>query len=307
MTRSEDTPLWIAAPRCGRDACFSLPAVRALAARRPVTLVCHENQAFLWRAASLDEVRPVADAATKRTAVSAFADAPEILLWEPGVLADAAVRAKVPQRIGPDNPRLAKRLTRPIQRDDPPGAMQHVVRFYLGLASELGCDPFDSRFFAPLAAPETRGDSLILSPGSSFGSHFEWPLERWSELLESIRPLHAAIQVLADRPDIAAWAESHELPVINAADAPEALVRCRSMIAAESPWPHFAGAFGATCAVLYGPGEPVLHRPLGRQHIAVRQKAECAPCFAAKCLMDLRCQRELSVERVFQAVRPLIS
>ncbi|GAA5482110.1 glycosyltransferase family 9 protein [Haloferula sargassicola] len=307
LSQPYDHPLWIAAPLCVREACFSLPAVRAIADKRMVTLVCHETQAYFWRAADLGEVRPIGRKADKKAAMAALTGASEILLWEAGLLADATLKAGITKTIGPASPELAKHLTHPIPQAPKPGPMEHAVRRYLRIAAELGADPLDRRFFEPIPRPEGELETVVLSPASPFGSHFEWPLERWSELVAELADLKPWFQILAPDSRVSAWAETQGLPVVPEEQIPATLAGCHVMVAADSPWPHVAAAFGATCAVLYGPGEPVLHRPLGQQHLVIRRKAECSPCFAAKCPMDLRCQNDLQVDRVVEALRGLIS
>jgi ADP-heptose:LPS heptosyltransferase len=54
--------------------------------------------------------------------------------------------------------------------------------------------------------------------------------------------------------------------------------------------------------VLFGPNEPAWKRPLGKRHTVLRRHVECSPCFAAKCVMDLRCQHELTLEKVLEAL-----
>src|SRR5690606_23585748 len=86
-------------------------------------------------------------------------------------------------------------------------------------------------------------------------------------------------------------------------DALDTLSAHKMVISAEGSLPHVAAFAGATCVTLFGPGDPAWRRPLGRQHGIARRHVECAPCFLKKCPMDLRCQEELTVERVMDAVR----
>jgi hypothetical protein len=48
-------------------------------------------------------------------------------------------------------------------------------------------------------------------------------------------------------------------------------------------------------------------RPLGKQHLIVRRKVECAPCHAPKCRMDLRCQTELEVGEVLRVLAAVVA
>ena len=304
MTPETVKPLWIAAPQCGREACFSLPAVRAIAAVRPVEVICHFAHRDFWEAASVGRIHVVQEG-TKKESAAILREASEILLWEGGLFADAAAKAGVGVRTGLPAPDLAKRLTTPITRAINPGPVEHAVRRYLAVAGHFGADPFDPEFFTPLDHPIEKSEGYLLIPTSSFGSHYDWPLERWVEVIAQLGIEKESVQVLAEDPGLEIWASEQGLPVIPKADLWKQLAAASKVISVESPWPHFAAAFGATCAILYGPGDPNLHRPLGKQHLAIRKKAECAPCFTHKCPMDLRCQKELSVERVVAELQPL--
>ncbi len=286
-------PLLVAAPSAWRDACFSLPATRALAAVAEVTLLCEPRQAAFWRAANCGEVIAGDDFS------KIIPKLPRALLWEDGAAAKACARAAIPHRTGLPAAGLAKRLTHPLERTVRPGPPEHRVQRYLETAALLGAEPHDARWFEPLAGEEEPGIALI-APDSDFGRHHEWPLARWLELLESIGPDPARVR-LAGGPLADQLAAKLGLEVV-ALESPVEARRFGWVIGADASLPHVAGAFGTTCAVLYGPGDPDLVRPLGKRHAVVRRKVECSPCFADRCLLDGRCQAELEVETVRRAL-----
>jgi ADP-heptose:LPS heptosyltransferase len=96
------------------------------------------------------------------------------------------------------------------------------------------------------------------------------------------------------------------LPEVEAVDLSlpglEELAAHGLCIAADGSVPHLAAHVGTRCVVLFGPGEPEWMRPMGKQHLIARRKAECSPCFASKCVMDLRCQKELEVGEVLRVI-----
>jgi ADP-heptose:LPS heptosyltransferase len=75
------------------------------------------------------------------------------------------------------------------------------------------------------------------------------------------------------------------------------------VVAADGSLSHLAAHAGATCVTLFGPNDPVWKRPLGKRHAVVRRHVECAPCLLPKCRLDMRCQNELEVERVWSVIR----
>jgi heptosyltransferase-2 len=74
-----------------------------------------------------------------------------------------------------------------------------------------------------------------------------------------------------------------------------------SLISADGSLPHLASHVGVTCLTLFGPNDPEWKRPLGRRHHTVRHHVECAPCLLARCPLDLRCQLELTMDKVWDA------
>lgn len=290
-------PILVVAPSRWRDACFSLPATRALAAVREVTLLCPGEQAPLWLAAGCGEV--IAHDGSRQVLAGILAGIGAVLLWEDGPVAKACAKAGIPHRTGLPSAGLAKRLTHPLERLVTPGPPVHEVRRYLDAAALLAAKPFEPGWFEPLPFPRDPATTLI-APDSDFGRHFEWPLERWGELFSQLVPDPARVKVV---PGPLGEALASQLGLETAAlDHPTAAGRFERLIGADASLPHIAGALGVRCAVLYGPGDPRLTRPLGKRHSAIRHQVECSPCFAAKCPLDGRCQAELGVERVEDAL-----
>lgn len=295
--------LVVAAPRDRRGMCFSLPATRALAGAIPgLAVLCPEDQRRFWELAGIAELLPYPAAAPARRIAPLLAERPAALLWEAGPAADACARAGVDERIGLPAPGLAKRLTRTLERRIEPGPPEHAVRSFLEIAEILGVDPMQPEFFAPLETDtERRTDRVLLAPGSDFGAHFEWPIERWAEVVESLQAAGRVLEVGGPPEAAAALAGRSDLPrAEHDPDDPSPLAGYGLCIAADGSLPHLAAAVGTTCAVLFGPGDPERHRPLGKQHLWIRRKAECAPCLQPKCPLDLRCQNELETALVLE-------
>ncbi len=287
----------VVAPSSWRDACFSLPATRALAATRPVTVLCPASQQPLWEAVGLAGVATHDGSA--RGIASALPDLPQALLWEDGAAAKACARSAIAHRTGLPAPGLAKRLTHPLERTVRPGPPEHRVRRYLDTVALLDAEPLDPRWFEPLPA-EPGKSGLLIAPDSDFGSHHEWPVDRWLAVLEALQPDPATTR-LAPGPLAGQLAGASGIKIAELPD-PVAGARFERLIGADASQPHIAGAFGTTCAVLYGPGDPAMVRPLGQRHVAIRRKVECSPCFADRCPLDGRCQDELEVGRVEEAL-----
>jgi len=306
----------VAAPVRWDEACFSVPAVRALAASGlTVGVLCEERQVPFWERIPGIRVTgfpPKPD--VKKLAAVLSGEWSGALVWELGTAGDIIARAQIAKRIGPETKALRKVVTHPVNLAKEPGPVEHRVRFYLSLVEKLGVITSRSEFFAPSerGAPPVDGN-VLLCPDSDLGVTYEWPLERWVELAGALREEGAKLTIaglsgtrgkgrlLAEKlGESGRFLEARPL-----AGALDLFAAHELVIAAESSLPHVAAFAGATCVTLFGPGDPASRRPLGRQHGIARRHVECAPCFLEKCPMDLRCQNELDVARVMGVVAAL--
>lgn len=306
----------VAAPERWDEACFAVPAVRALmASGLAVGILCAEEQSEFW--GTLDGLRLVAIPAktkAKRAALEIRGRWQAALVWQEGFAADAVFAAGIPRRLGPAVGRLPKRLTHPLVAVTAP--LEHRVRFYLSAIEEMGVDTRRPEFFAPAALGiEPVAEAVLMVPDSDFGPSHEWPIDRWEEIAR--RFLDAGKRLtIAGLPGGRGLGRALAARLGEAAEFFEAaplsgvlrlLAVHGKVVAADGSLPHVAGHAGATCVTLFGPNDPDWKRPLGRRHPVVRRHVECAPCLLAKCPLDLRCQKELDVARVWQAVEAVES
>lgn len=279
-----------------------MPATRALAELRAVHVLCPTNQEAFWKAAGIAEVHRY-DSSSKASALPSME---QCLLWEDGTAAKAVASAKVKSRLGLPAGRLSKRLNQPLTITQKIGPATHQVQLFLGVATQLGVGAFESRHFAPLSSPISREPgSLLISPDSDFGSHYTWSTERWIELIAALPLSPEQARLQGNGPIAMAIAAETDLEIVSDLE-PQPLAGFERCIAADSSIAHLAAAYGATCAVLFGPGDPEITRPLGKQHLSIRKKVECSPCGLSRCPLDLRCQVDLDVERVVHALRSFV-
>lgn len=298
--------LLVAAPAAWREACLSVPAMRAL--KRMGTglrVLCPARQAEFWEASGFETAGRYRERASVREIAALLEKAGTALAWEAGDAADAIAKAGIPRRLGPPAKGLEKRLTEAIRVVEEPGPVRHRVQFYLGLVEKLGAETMTPANFVPVTPEVPRAmERVLLVPDSDLGRHFEWPLERWKELAGTLLEAGRPVRIGFDGPlgeKLAGALETTE-SVRLGPPALEELASHGLCIAADGSVPHLAAHVGTRCLVLFGPGEPEWMRPLGRQHGIARRKVECSPCFAGKCPMDLRCQNELEVAEVLRCV-----
>lgn len=298
--------LLVAAPVEWREACLSVPALRALKSRgAEVSLLCPERQAGFWKASGFGKVTGYSERASARELAGRMKEVKASLAWEAGLAADALAKAGIPRRLGPPAKGLVKRLTEPVAVEGQAGPVQHRVRFYLDLVGKLGAQAMVAENFAPVVTGVPRAmERVLLVPDSDFGVHFEWPLERWQAVAKDLLERGKQLWIATAGPKGAALAKAVPEATGVALVFPglDELSSCGLCIAADGSVPHLAAHVGTTCVVLFGPGEPEWMRPLGKQHVTVRRKVECSPCHAPKCRMDLRCQNELEVAEVLRVL-----
>jgi ADP-heptose:LPS heptosyltransferase len=309
MTQEKD--MLVAAPERWDEACFVVPALRALIASGLGTgVICREEQREFWQTlAGLKVIAFPARAKAKAAAAEIRGTWQAALVWEPGFAADVVTLAEVSRRLGPTHRKLTRQLTHPMAFSEQP--LDHRVRFYLSALEEIGIHTLDPGFFAPAEIGiQAVPGAVLLSPDSDFGRSHEWSLERWVDIgkrlvhhgcrltiagMDGGRSL--AKSLAANLGDRVEYFQASPL-----AGALPLLAVHQLSVAADGSLPHLAAHVGSTCVTLFGPNDPNWKRPLGRRHAVVRQHVECAPCLLPKCPMDLRCQKELEIDRVWQAI-----
>ncbi len=306
----------VAAPTSWDEACFSAPAVRAIRAARPTCtlgVVCPAEQTDYWKSfAKMDRVISYGAGTSYREMLREQSQSKIIwesaILWEKNDGAELAVDLKVRQRLGYPAKDLKKWLTDEVIVDPIHGAPEHRVQHYLRFMDRLKIPVNLPQLFQPVAiVPSSQKKGIIISPESDYGTTYEWSEEKWIELINIIREKIDTTITLVSHPTsktrlaerIAQSVPDIMLtPLQNVGGALPLAASQAMAICADSSLSHVAAHAGATVVTLFGPGDPNWRRPLGRQHAVVRRKVECSPCLLAKCPMDLRCQKELSVAHV---------
>jgi ADP-heptose:LPS heptosyltransferase len=302
--------LLVAAPERWDEACFAVPALRALVASGMAVGVLDraEREEFWSTVPGLGLVVFPGKTKAGKAAEALRGNWQAALLWEEGFAADAARAAGIARRVGPAVGRLARRLTHPLAlRVGPP---EHRVRFYLSILEEMGVAAGRAEFFLPAAlGVESVENAVLLCPDSDFGVSHEWPADRWLEIAERFVAAGRRLTI-AGLPGGRGLGKSLAARLGDGVEFFEAaplsgalplLAVHGKVVAADGSLPHLAAYAGAACVTLFGPNDPAWKRPLGRRHVVVRHHVECAPCLLAKCPMDLRCQKELDVGRVWAA------
>jgi ADP-heptose:LPS heptosyltransferase len=299
----------VALPERWDEACFAVPAVRALSRSGLIgALVCLEEQESFWKTVSTLPCFTF----SKKTSAGQLAKLLEnnwdaSLVWEDGIAAKAFAKAKIQRRLGPANANLKKLITHPLQAHEAP--TEHRVRLYLNTCEEMGISINHPELFSPASfGIPAKPHSVLLCPDSDYGPSHEWPIDRWQKVAEHLleNEKHVTIAGFVGGRDLGKILTSRIEPnadflLVTSLNATlPTLSTFQSVIAADGSLPHLAAYTGCTCITLFGPNDPNWKRPLGKQNVVVKHHVECAPCLSPKCRMDHRCQNELEVGKVLE-------
>lgn len=310
-----------AAPESWDEACFSAPALRAIRSARPTCtlgVICHERQLEFWQSIhGINDIITYQDRSSARSIMREQAQSryawESAILWEHNVAAEYAYAAKIKQRLGYPAKSLVKYLTDEVLIPQVVGPTEHRVQHYLRFMTKLNVPTQKPELFMPanLGIPQVPG-AVLVCPESDYGAHYEWSLERWTEIM-GLLITHLRAKVLVAGHPGSRTGLSARLAKLFPGDCQYAaldplapalpVIAAHSLvIAADSSISHLSAHVGVTTISLFGPNDPAWRRPLGRQHAFVRRKTECAPCLLKKCYFDLRCQKEMTYEDVARAI-----
>lgn len=166
--------------------------------------------------------------------------------------------------------------------DDNLGGRGHVHRpeAWRRVAERLTLPPVS--LAQPRLRPPVSPKHLVLHSGASQSLRV-WPLARYAELLQRVRALGWTVEILCDRPQLAAWHALHE-PTARVASSMDELVDTIAVGAAflgnDSGPGHIAALCGVPTFTIFGPQVPELFAP-GHPRAAWIEGKPCRykPCF----------------------------
>jgi heptosyltransferase-2 len=239
-----------------------------------------------------------------------------------------AFRSGARERIGYAGDMRSWLLTKRLPRPRSPLA---TIDGYLQLASAAGAEIGSRRLelkttAADERAADTAWESLSLPPGErvvllnsggAYGAAKRWPAEHSAKLARRIvadghswvlvncgpaeRMIAKEIETLAGDPRVVSLARFGELPI---GLTKACIRRSRIVVSTDSGPRHIAIAFGRPVVTLFGPTDPTATATHFSGETSLSLGLDCQPCMARVCpLGHHRCMRDLTVERVYAAVR----
>jgi heptosyltransferase-2 len=219
-------------------------------------------------------------------------------------------------------------------------APQSTLDAYLQIAYSLGCRKESPRIeLATTEADERAADDVwqrlaiptdkplvLLNSGAAFGASKLWPTEYFGQLARRVadewgypvlamcgpreREIARQITTVANHPGVVSLADprlgdDYPLPL----GLSKACVRRAALMVTTDSGPrHFAPAFDVPVITLFGPMPISLSETHFAKAVHLQHKVPCGPCLEQVCpLKHHECMRNLSVDRVYEAVRAQLS
>ena len=205
-----------------------------------------------------------------------------------------------------------------------------MVDYYLRLAETIGCSDMSQHLeLATTEAEESSADQVFANLGlrqdgrvitfncsGAYGGAKLWPIEHFAELTRRVATdLEHDILIMCGPNELRTAGEIVRLAahprVVSMADQPlgigtakACIRRSRLMVSTDSGPRHVAAALGCAVITVYGPMLPIWGKnPTVDAIDLYRDDLDCIGCGKRTCpLGHHQCMRDLSVDRVFDAV-----
>jgi len=222
-------------------------------------------------------------------------------------------------------------LTHPLQpkRDRHRFIPMSAVDYYLELLRSIGCSPVRNDVSLTTTARDEQAadeawqecnfdltDSVIaLNTGGAYGPAKDWPAEYFAELARRMAnhlrvhvlivcgPAERGTAIRIEQMTAHPWVRSLANRPLSVGLTKACLRRSSLVISTDSGPRHIAAAFKVPVIALFGPTDPRWSENYHTLESRLSIELPCRPCAQRTCpLVHHQCMRDLSVERVFQAV-----
>ncbi len=201
-----------------------------------------------------------------------------------------------------------------------PVTCHHAVDRNLLIARHLGCDMTEPIEF-PLGSTDACRRSvatllagitapIAINPAARWLTKF-WGDDKFAALIRQLPAeriiltgaASEATRIAGIAPECRNLAGQTDLAQLT-----EVYRRCAVVITNDSGPMHLAAATGTPVVAIFGPTDPALTGPYGKQHRALRAGIACSPCLSPRCRHTPRmeCMKLVTVDQVLAAVRPLL-
>jgi heptosyltransferase I len=187
----------------------------------------------------------------------------------------------------------------------------HAVERYLCAAQHLGCDSTPIEF--PLGvSSQIKSEGLIgVNPSARWATKL-WGSDKFAELIQRLPRERVVLTGSAgEREQIGKIAQgcrnfAGETDLFQLA---ELYRRCAVVITNDSGPMHVAAAVGTPVVGIFGPTDPSLTGPYGKEHVIFRVDIPCSPCLKDHCTnkVHMECMKLITVDQVLAGAKAFLA
>jgi heptosyltransferase-2 len=198
----------------------------------------------------------------------------------------------------------------------------HEVERYLDIIAPITSTNLDDKleFWGIEQSDEESVNDILKSSNFVVGLNVsttwktkQWRMEKFAYLTELLYNEMGAMSVLTGDIDlgekIMKLAQDSDKYIINLTGCTTLwqlgaiIKRCHLYITCDSGPMHISSALGIPTIALFGPTDPVRHRPYGEGHKVIKKDMKCSPCYERECKnRDFACMEAIQVEDVMESV-----
>jgi lipopolysaccharide heptosyltransferase I len=215
---------------------------------------------------------------------------------------------RAPHRIGLSDAREGARLFYNEIVDVP---RVHAVERYLCATRHLGCDSTPIEF--PLGvSSQLRCEGLIgVNPSARWATKL-WGGDKFAELVRRLpreRVVLTGSAVEREQIGIIAQGCRNLAGETDLFQLAELYRRCAVVITNDSGPMHVAAAVGTPVVGIFGPTDPALTGPYGKEHVVLRVDIPCSPCLKDYCTnkVHMECMKLVTVDQVIGAIKAFLA
>ena len=187
----------------------------------------------------------------------------------------------------------------------------HAVERYLCAARHLGCDSTPIEFPLGVSSQVKREGLIGVNPSARWATKL-WGSDKFAELVQRLPRERVVLTGSAgEREQIGKIAQgcrnvAGETDLFQLA---ELYRRCAVVITNDSGPMHVAAAVGTPVVGIFGPTDPSLTGPYGKEQVIFRAGIPCSPCFKDYCTnkVHMECMKLITVDQVLAGAKAFLA
>jgi lipopolysaccharide heptosyltransferase I len=187
----------------------------------------------------------------------------------------------------------------------------HAVDRYLCAARHLGCEATPIEFPLGISSEIKREGLIGVNPSARWATKL-WGNDKFTELVRRLPRERVVLTGAAgEREEVGKIAQgcrnlAGETDLFQLA---ELYRRCAVVITNDSGPMHVAAAVGTPVVGIFGPTDPSLTGPYGKEHVVLRVDIPCSPCLKDHCTnkIHMECMKLISVDEVLAKAQAFLA